>query len=255
MFSPEAHEKFKTLRLTRLATKFEELVNDEANNRLTAEELFSAAAEDILAERRSENISKRSRQAKFPIPSASLAEIEYLDGRSITERSINRYATHLWTADPMNLIVISPSGGGKTYMVCAIGNAACQSGHTVFYSRLDELARKLIATRSDSIAHQDLLNKLTDVDLLILDDFLTVGIDQNAASDLFAILADREHRLPTIIAAQTDPSYWVQVLPDRVAGDSIVNRLANNTRWIKLGERDMRRTKHDEARASEDFWE
>ncbi|MDO2932970.1 ATP-binding protein [Paeniglutamicibacter sulfureus] len=255
MFSPEAHEKFKALRITRLASKFEELANDEANHRLTAEELFHEAADDMLTERRSESIAKRSRQAGFPIPGASLAEIDYLDGRSISERSMNKYATHQWSADPMNLIVISPSGGGKTYLVCAIGNAACQSGHTVSYSRMDDLARKLVATRSDAIAHQELLNKLTEVDLLVIDDFLTVGIDQNAASDLFAILADREHRLPTVIAAQTDPSYWVQALPDRVAADSIVNRLANNTRWILMGDRDMRRTKHDQARASEEFWE
>ena len=241
--------------MTRFASKFEELLNDEANKSLTAAELFSAAAEDVLIERQSEAFSKRSRQAGFPIPGASLAEIDYLDGRSINERSMNRYATHQWSADPMNLLVISPSGGGKTYIVCAIGNAACQSGHTVFYSRMDDLARKLVAARGDAIAHQDLLNKLTDVSVLILDDFLTVGIDQNAASDLFAILADREHRLPTIIAAQTEPSYWVQALPDRVAADSIVNRLANNTRWIMLGKRDMRRTKHEQARASEDFWE
>ena len=99
------------------------------------------------------------------------------------------------------------------------------------------------------------VDQLRIIFCIALDDFLTVGIDQNAASDLFAILADREHRLPTVIAAQTDPSHWVQALPDRVAADSIVNRLASNTRWILMGDRDMRRTKHDQARAGEDFWE
>ncbi|WP_223178875.1 ATP-binding protein [Paeniglutamicibacter gangotriensis] len=88
-----------------------------------------------------------------------------------------------------------------------------------------------------------------------LDDFLTVGIDQNIASDLFGVLADREHRLPTVIVSQTDPSYWVQVLPDRVAGGSIVNWLANNTRWLVLGDTDMSKLKHEKARGSAGFWE
>ena len=88
-----------------------------------------------------------------------------------------------------------------------------------------------------------------------LDDFLTVGIDQNITSDLFGVLADREHRLPTIILSQTDPAYWVQALPDRVAGDSIVNRLANNTRWILPGDVDMRKLLHEKARDSAEFWE
>lgn len=90
---------------------------------------------------------------------------------------------------------------------------------------------------------------------MIIDDFLTVGIDPNAASDLFAILADREHRLPTMIASQTGPDYWAQALPDRVAADSIVNRLANNARTIKLGEVDMRRQRSQETRQTTGFWE
>ena len=50
------------------------------------------------------------------------------------------------------------------------------------------------------------MNELSNIDLLIIDDFITVGIDSDAASDLFAILANREHRLPTMIASQTTPA-------------------------------------------------
>ncbi len=140
-------------------------------------------------------------------------------------------------------------------MVCAVGIAAYHSGHEVLYTRMDDLARKLVIARADGIAHQHLLMKLSDVDLLIVDDFLTDGIDPDAVSDLFAILANREHRLPTVIASQSGPEYWVQALPDRVAADSIVNRLANNARTINIGEIDMRRVRHQQARAGTEFWE
>jgi len=55
-----------------------------------------------------------------------------------------------------------------------------------------------VIARHDGIKHQQLLNELSEVDLLIIDDFLTVGIDSDAASDLFAVLANREHRAPTM---------------------------------------------------------
>lgn len=48
-----------------------------------------------------------------------------------------------------------------------------------------------------------------------LDDFLTVGIDPNATSDLFSILANRDHRLPTIIVSQSGPAYWVEALREK----------------------------------------
>jgi len=99
------------------------------------------------------------------------------------------------------------------------------------------------------------LNERSNIELLIIDDFLTVGIDSDAASDLFSILANREHWLPTMIVSQTGPAHWVADMPDRVAADSIVNRLANNARIIDRGQIDMRRHRNDQARAHEAYWE
>ena len=168
---------------------------------------------------------------------------------------MKRYATHDWKEDPRNLLIISPTGGGKTYLACAIGIAACHTEHSVHYVRMDDLARQLIIARGDAIGHQSMLNKLSHVDVLIIDDFLTVGIDPNAAADLFTILANRDHRRPTVIVSQSGPAYWVEALPDRVAADSTVNRLANQSRTINLGEVDMRRLRNQEAKAASSFWE
>ena len=255
MFTSIDYDKFRALRVTHVATRFEELIRDETNDTLTPEQLFLTAIDYALEQRRHSRIEKLIRQAKFPIPNASVAELDYRDGRGITPVRMRRYAAHSWRADPTNLLIISPSGGGKSYLACAIGIAACLNEHTVTYARMDDLARRLIISRSDGIAHQRLLNELSDVDLLIIDDFLTVGIDSDAASDLFAVLANREHRLPTVIASQSGPAYWVEALPDRVAADSIVNRLANHSRTINLGRVDMRKLRDDTARANKEHWE
>lgn len=254
-FTSIDYDKFRALRVTHVATRLAELIQDETNDELTPEQLFLTAVDDALEQRRAHKVEKLIRQAGFPIPDATVAEVDYREGRGITPVRMRRYAAHDWRADPMNLLIISPTGGGKTYLACALGITACQNGHAVLYARMDELARRLIITRSDAIAHRKLLNELSETDLLIIDDFLTVGIDSDAASDLFAVLANREHRLPTMIASQTGPAHWVAELPDRVAADSIVNRLANHARTINLGQIDMRRLRHDHARESEGYWE
>ncbi|MGP5124567.1 ATP-binding protein [Glutamicibacter ardleyensis] len=255
MLTSEDHQKIKDLRLTVFAEKFFELTHDESNDRLLPEEVFMNAVDHTLGIRQSQKTSKLIKQAQFPLPSANIAELHYLPGRNIDQARMKRYANHEWRTDPTNLLIISPTGGGKTYIACAIGVAACHSGHSVYYTRMDDLARLLMMASEDRREHHQLLERLQETDLLIIDDFLTVGIDQNIASDLFAVLADREHRLPTVIVSQTDPSYWVKVLPDKVAGDSIVNRLANNTRWLLLGKTDMRQINGEKARDAADFWE
>ena len=254
-FTSIDYDKFRALRVTHVAARLEELIADEANDSLTPEQLFLTAVDDALTLRRANKIDKLIKQAGFPIARASIAEIDYRDGRGLTAVRMRRYGAHHWRADPTNLLIISPTGGGKTYLACAIGIAACHNEHSVHYTRMDDLARRLVIARSDGIAHQQLLNALSDTDLLIVDDFLTVGIDPAAANDLFAVLANREHRLPTMIASQTGPAHWVEALPDRVAADSIVNRLANNARTIKLGEVDMRRQRSQETRQTDGFWE
>lgn len=255
IFTSVDYDKFRALRITHVATRFEELLNDETNDEATPENLFLTAVDDALQARRANKIEKLIRAAGFPIPHATIAEIDYREGRGITPVRMRRYADHDWRSDPLNLLIISPTGGGKTYLASALGIAACHNEHTVAYLRMDDLARRLVVARADAIAHQQILNELSNVDLLVIDDFLTVGIDHDAAADLFAVLANRDHRLPTMIASQTGPAHWVTELPDRVAADSIVNRLANRARTIKLGNIDMRRIRHEQTRTQTTYWE
>lgn len=195
------------------------------------------------------------RKARFPIPQASIAEIRYDHSRNLNPTRMRRYSQHGWSADPTNLLILSATGGGKTYLACAIGIAACHNEHSACHHRMDELARALAVTRANSYTHQQHLRELIDADLLIIDDFLTVGIDQNTTGDLFAILASRDGQVPTLIASQSGPGYWVETILDQVAADSIVNRLTRNARRIELGRVDMRELVAAEHRSDTTFWE
>lgn len=154
--------------------------------------------------------------------------------------------------DAINLLIISPTRGGMTSPTRS-GSAHAATGHAVTYVRMDDLAGRLVISHSDGITHKKLLGELSQADLLIIDDFLSVGIDSDSASDLFAILANRQHRLPTVLASQTGPSHGVTELPDRVAPDYIVNQLANHVRNVNIGQIDMRRLRQDHARATENY--
>lgn len=255
MFTEDDYDRFRELRVTHLAACFADLIRDDSNDDLTPEQLFLTATADALEIRREHRVSALIKKAGFPLPGATIAEIDYREERGITRVRMKRYATHDWDSETLNVIITSPSGGGKTYLVCALGIAACQNGYTVAYTRMDDLARALVIARCDSIKHQAMLNEYSEVSLLLIDDFLTVGIDPDAAADLFTILANREHRAATVIASQSGPDYWVDVLPDKVAADSIVNRLVNHAKKITLGEVDMRRELSEQARQTKGYWE
>lgn len=121
--------------------------------------MFLTAGNDALKLRRANRVEKLIRQARFPIPHATIAELDYRDGRGINPTRMRRYALHNWKHDPTNLLISSPTGGGKTYLACVSGIAACEREHEVQYHRMRDLARQLVIARNDAITHQDYLNR------------------------------------------------------------------------------------------------
>lgn len=254
IFTKQDYEAFRTLRITHMAQAFEALLAQETNELVEPENLFRQAATDALDLRRSNKIERLIKQAGFAFADAAIEQLDYRTEReAINPIRIKRYAKNDWGRDPVNLVITGASGSGKTYLACALGIAACHQEHTVKYWRTDQLALELLLVQDDLIAQKQLLNSLSDVDLLILDDFMAVGIDPRAVAGMFHLLANRDRRLPTMILAQTGPDYWIEAIHDRVTADSIVNRLANNSRRINLGSVDMRREMSLKERQGEDF--
>ena len=108
VFTSIDYEKFRTLRITHVATRFEELIADEANDELTPGQLFLTSIDDALEQRRANRIAALIRKAGFPIPTATIAELDYREGRGINPTRMRRYAAHDWSAEPVNLLINSP---------------------------------------------------------------------------------------------------------------------------------------------------
>ena len=93
IFTSVDYEKFRALRVTHVATRFEELINDEANDTLTPEKLFLTAVDDALKVRRANKIEKLIRAAGFPILDATIAEcVEDAEEESFSRDDLEKAA-------------------------------------------------------------------------------------------------------------------------------------------------------------------
>lgn len=128
-FTQTDYHKFHILHITHVARTFDELINDEANEGLLPEQLFLTAANDALTQREANRIEHLINTARFPIPSASIEQIDYRPGRNLNPIAIKRIAATNWTTTTRNLLLMSPTGDGKTYLTCAIGIEACHNEH------------------------------------------------------------------------------------------------------------------------------
>src|SRR5688500_20184635 len=75
-----------------------------------------------------------------------------------------------WIDRHQNLIVIGPTGVGKSWLACALGHKACRDDRSVLYQRVPRLFDALALARGDG-RHARMLKSLARVELLILDDW------------------------------------------------------------------------------------
>ncbi|MCT2339569.1 ATP-binding protein [Corynebacterium sp. p3-SID1056] len=104
------------------------------------------------------------------------------------------------------------------------------------------LAAELAVLQPDDPIRLKFIQHLHDVDVLVLDDFLTTPIDAATAHQLLNILAGREGKVSTIVTSQFTPQEWYKSIPDAVISESILNRLVSGAEIITLEGPNMRLT-------------
>ena len=98
--------------------------------------------------RRQNNKFKRLlNSARFSNNDACIEGIEYIEDRRLDKKEILRYSTCKYVIDGRHIILKGASGNGKTYIACALGNAACRRMKTVRYVRMPEVLDELNIAR------------------------------------------------------------------------------------------------------------
>jgi DNA replication protein DnaC len=86
-----------------------------------------------------------------------------------------------------------------------------------------------------------LLNKLSKVKLLIIDDWGIDLLNETQRRDLLEIFEDRHQLRSTIIATQIPVDKWHDVIGEPTIADAILDRIIHNAYQIKLSGESMRK--------------
>ena len=68
-----------------------------------------------------------------------LEDIDYSLARGLTKAQVMELSTSRWVAQAQNVLVTGPSGVGKSFLACALGQKACRDGYGVVYRRASRL--------------------------------------------------------------------------------------------------------------------
>jgi DNA replication protein DnaC len=142
---------------------------------------------------------------------------------------------------------VRPTGTGKSWLACALGNKACRDGFSVLYKRTSRLFADLAQARGEG--RPRLIAALERVNLLILD-WGPEPLTADQRRDLLEIVDDRYDKGSLLITSQVPVPQWHDVIADPTLGDAILDRIIHNAHRIELKGDSLRRQagekkKHD----------
>jgi len=234
-------DKIEQLRLFGMAKALREQQQNQKATALSFEERLGLLIDRELTERENRRLVTRLRAAKLRI-SASVEDIDFRQPRGLDKALILSLASNQWITEHHNLLIIGPTGVGKSYLACALSHKACRDGRAVMYQRLPRLLEDLALSHHDG-RYRKLMKSLLKADLLVLDDFGLAPLTTEQQRDLLEIIEDRYDRRSTLITTQMPVKHWHDILVDPTLADAIMDRLVHNAYKIDLKGESMRKSK------------
>jgi DNA replication protein DnaC len=232
-------DKLHDMGLDAMASGLREQMEQSQYSELSFEERLGLLVDREATWRENRRQATRLKAAKLR-HQASVEDVEFRAPRGLDRSVVLSLAQGEWIANRHNLLITGATGCGKSFLSCALANAAVRHGHTALYVRAPRLLDDLAVTRGDG-RYQLLLRQLARVSLLVIDDFLLTPVTVEQARDLLEVIEDRSQLRSTLVASQLPVESWHAALADPTLADAILDRLVNNAHRIALKGPSMRR--------------
>ena len=225
--------KLDEMRLGAMAEAVRELASTPPEHKLNFEEKLALIVDREWTSRDNRRTARRIKDAKL-VTKASLQDVACDPERGIAKATLRQFATCGWVRDHHNIIVVGKTGVGKSYLGAALADVACRGGHRALFSRVPRLLEELHLARASG-TFGSLLNRLSRIDVLVLDDFLLNPMTDDERRNLLEVLEDRYGRSSTVITTQLPTKTWHASLGDPTIADAICDRVVHNAHVVALG--------------------
>jgi len=227
-----------SLKLHGMAESFERRLADSHQASLSHDEFVGLLVQDEKLYRDNVRLRRLLKKARLR-QEASLEDIDYEAPRGLSRQVMLELANPEWVPAYRNVLISGPAGVGKSFVACALGNAAARAGFAVLYVRAPRLFETLQQSRGDG-SHLKALARLNRVQLLIIDDFLLTPLSESERRDLLEIIEDRYQAGATVIASQCPITDWHPNIGDPTLADAVCDRLLHNAYKLEMRGDSMR---------------
>ncbi|HOB03323.1 MAG TPA: IS21-like element helper ATPase IstB [Casimicrobium huifangae] len=230
---PELAPQLKQLRLSGILDSLEARNRQAIESKLAYTEFLAMLIGDEVARRENKKFDMRLRRAQFRT-TKTLEQFDFERVPSLNRALVNDLAAGRYIHENAPVLIVGPSGIGKSHLAQALGHCAVRQGVDVAFTTCTALTQSLNAARATGIYDRK-LGALARVGLLIIDDFGLKPLRAPADEDLHDLIAERYERVPTIVTSNLDFEEWDHAFAtNRLLASATIDRLRHNSYCLEL---------------------
>jgi DNA replication protein DnaC len=221
-----------SLSLTTLARDLDGVLDRAAGEAPSYSDFLRTALEVESAARLDRKILRRQRWSRLG-PCVDLEHFDFAARPQLSPQAVKELLHCRFVEERRNLVLVGRPSTGKTTVARAIGHAACARLFSVYSGALSEILDELHAAKADR-TYRKASRRLTQPDLLVLDDCGTENLTREEADEFFRLVQARYQRRATIVVSNLPFRQWGEFLPSPALAVAIAERLVHDATILRF---------------------
>jgi DNA replication protein DnaC len=220
------------LRLSGVLETLDLRTKEAVDEDLTHGEFLLRLCSDEVERREQKQLELRLRRANFD-GTKHLDEFEWKFNPKVPKTKIIDLATCHFVARHESVLIVGPTGVGKSHVAKALGERACRAGYSAIYTSAHKMLGDLRAARADRTYDKKLL-RYTAPALLIIDDLGLRPLEGDEPIDLYEIIRARYERGSMIVTSNRALEEWYPLFRDDLMASAAMDRLLHHAHVLTM---------------------
>jgi DNA replication protein DnaC len=182
--------------------------------------------------RQQKDALRRKKAARLPLD-FDLALYDFSFNSGLDKTQLNQLRELHWLEQNFNILLMGPSGIGKTYVAAGLCFDAVNTGYKAYFKSMDDIIN-IIKMKDVTRTAAAEYKRLFRAHLIVIDDIMLMPVSKGDAVAFFNFFNQTYERTSFIITTNKSPKEWVEVLNDQVLTTALLDRVLYRCQVIKL---------------------